>query len=110
MFKPKPEVVGMPTKSTSMGPEDDDISLSSDSSSSSEGSEASSAAESLKDDPTEDRWDAFWRQSAFGSIICLAATVIFTTFILMLRQDNEHFEVSVSGFGCSVLRPGTLWL
>jgi hypothetical protein len=94
MLKPTAQqVAGMPTKSTSMAPEDDDVSMSSDSSSS-EGSQAS-VEESLKD-PPEDRCDSCWRQSAFCGIVVLAATVIFTTSVLMLNQDNDEFETSVS--------------
>ena len=83
----------MPTKDTSMAPENDDASFSSDSSSS-EGSQAS-IEESLKD-PADDRCDGCWRQSAFGGIVALAATVVFTIFVLMLNQDNDEFVTSVS--------------
>jgi hypothetical protein len=95
---PTGTLTGMPTKSTSMAPDDDDVSISSDSSSS-EGSQAS-VEESLKD-PAEDRCDGCWRQSAFCGIIILAATVIFATSILMLNQDTDEFETSVSALsGC----------
>jgi hypothetical protein len=94
MFKPTAQqVAGMPTKSTSMAPEDDDVSISSGSSSS-EGSQAS-VEESLKD-PAEDRCDRCWRQSAFCGIVFLAAIVIFTISVLMINQDSDEFATSVS--------------
>ncbi|CAB9502391.1 Receptor-type guanylate cyclase gcy [Seminavis robusta] len=97
----------MPTKSTAMAPEDEELSLSSeDDSSSSEESEVSTA-DSLKD-PTEDRCDACWRQSAFVGIAVLGAFVIFSIFILMLRQDNIHFESTFKGYANALRDAATL--
>ena len=88
----------MLTNSTTMAAEEDEISLYSDesSSSSSEESEATSEdGDSIKD-PTEDARESCWRQLVFASICVLGCTVIFTTVVLMLSEDNQHFEASVS--------------
>ena len=76
--------------------DDDDLSLSSASSSSSEQSASTDGGDSLGKDPTEDGCENCWRQSVFASVCVLGATVIFTTVILMLGEDNEHFENTVS--------------
>lgn len=75
--------------------DEDDISLSSASSSSSSEGSVSSAEDTDKD-PTDDGLDNCWRHSVFASICVLGAVVIFTTVILMLREDTDHFLVAVS--------------
>lgn len=79
-----------------MAPDDDDISLSSDSSSSSEESASnSSEGESIKE-AIEDAQDGCWRQLVFATICVLGCTVLFTTIVLMLGDQNDNFETSVS--------------
>jgi hypothetical protein len=84
----------MPTKETME--HDDDARLSSDCSSSSSGSN-STAEESVK--TVKHPWESYWRRTVLFGLLVVAITVIFSTFILVIRQDNEHFHESVRIIG-----------
>jgi len=86
--------------------EDDEVSLSSSSSESSEDSEASSVAESVNEIEADDPCEKYWRQGICCGLVAIGIIVLFTTLILVVNQDYDHFDSSVSlpRVACLVLR------